>query len=433
MAKRTSDAPAEAAGLMPEVFGATAGADELQQALRAVREHLGLEVAFVSEIVDGRRRFIRVDAAGAQAPIRVGDSNPVDEGYCQRVIDGRLPQLIRDARRIPEALKIPATAALPIGAHLSVPIRMKDGSVYGTFCCFSTVPDETLTDRDLGMMRVFADFAAAQIERQRQVERARLEATGRVQQLWQQDRIGVVYQPIHDFVHNRIVGFEALARFAAAPQRSPDIWFAEAAQVGLGEALEMAVIARALADMSRLPARSYLSLNVSPEHIVSGAVQRALRAAPFARVVLEVTEHSAIAEYGRIAAQLRSLRRRGLRLAIDDSGAGFASFRHILQLNPDVIKLDMSLIRGIDADRKRRALAAALIRFAEQTDSKVTAEGVETTAELATLRQLGVDCAQGYLLGRPVPISEVPARLQPTRIGAVRKQGGSGRLARRGH
>ena len=179
MGKKTSDTASDAAGLMPEVFGATAGADELQQALRAVREHLGLEVAFVSEIVDGRRRFIRVDAAGAQAPIRVGDSNPVDEGYCQRVIDGRLPQLIRDARRIPEALKIPATAALPIGAHLSVPIRMKDGSVYGTFCCFSTVPDETLTDRDLGMMRVFADFAAAQIERQRQAERARLESVAR--------------------------------------------------------------------------------------------------------------------------------------------------------------------------------------------------------------------------------------------------------------
>lgn len=102
---------------------------------------------------------------------------------------------------------------------------------------------------------------------------------------------------------------------------------------------------------------------------------------------------------------LAPLRSRGLRLAVDDAGAGFASFRHILQLKPDIIKLDISITRDIDTQVSRRALAAALIRFAQETGSKIVAEGVETEAELAVLRGLSVDKAQGYLIGRPVPLA----------------------------
>ena len=90
---------------------------------------------------------------------------------------------------------------------------------------------------------------------------------------------------------------------------------------------------------------------------------------------------------------------------LDDAGAGFASFRHILKLKPDVIKLDGSLIRNIDSSTVCRALAAALIRFAEETGSKVVAECIETEAELAVLRELKVNKAQGFLLGRPAPIT----------------------------
>nr|WP_247655455.1 EAL domain-containing protein [Stutzerimonas frequens] len=93
-----------------------------------------------------------------------------------------------------------------------------------------------------------------------------------------------------------------------------------------------------------------------------------------------------------------------MRLAVDDAGAGYASFRHILKLKPDVIKLDASLIRNVDSDTGCRALAAALIRFAEETGCKVVAEGVETQEELAMLRRLEVNKAQGYLLGRPAPL-----------------------------
>jgi EAL domain-containing protein (putative c-di-GMP-specific phosphodiesterase class I) len=104
---------------------------------------------------------------------------------------------------------------------------------------------------------------------------------------------------------------------------------------------------------------------------------------------------------------LEPLRRKGMKLAVDDAGSGYASFRHILKLKPDVIKLDISLIKKIDSDSCSRALAAALIRFAEETGSHIVAEGVETQAELDVLRELKVDKVQGFLLGRPMPIGQL--------------------------
>ena len=120
--------------------------------------------------------------------------------------------------------------------------------------------------------------------------------------------------------------------------------------------------------------------------------------------MLEVTEHASINDYAQITAALKPLRDGGMRLAVDDAGAGYASFRHILKLQPNVIKLDLSLIRKIDCYTECRALAGALIRFAEETGSSVIAEGVETLEELQVLKELKVNNAQGYLLGRPMSI-----------------------------
>ena len=190
----------------------------------------------------------------------------------------------------------------------------------------------------------------------------------------------------------------------ANPVRTPDIWFEEAAEIGLQQTLELAVIAKALRNLSRLPEDTYISINASPTTVLSGTLGKALLRYPCDRLMLELTEHSSVNDYAQIVNVLEPLRQRGLQLAVDDAGAGFASFRHILELKPNVIKLDTSLIRQIDIDTGHRALAAALVRFAQETGSQVVAEGVETEAELAILRELGVDKAQGYLLGRPAPI-----------------------------
>jgi len=120
--------------------------------------------------------------------------------------------------------------------------------------------------------------------------------------------------------------------------------------------------------------------------------------------VLELTEHAAIDNYHHLRQALAPMRCAGLRIAVDDAGAGYASFQHILDLQADIIKLDRSLVSGIDTDLARQALASSLIFFSGQTGSKMIAEGVETIEELDTLRHLGVERAQGYLMGRPSPL-----------------------------
>ncbi|PSN10777.1 diguanylate phosphodiesterase [filamentous cyanobacterium CCT1] len=378
-------------------------------ALCAIRLHLDMEVAFVSEFSEGRRRFRYVDSSLETSPIAVGDSDPLEESYCQRVVDGRLPQLIQDATKTPAALEIAATTALPVGAHLSIPLRLGNGQVYGTFCCFSTRPNPSLGDRDLTLMQLFADFTARQIGRELEAVQAHQEMTQRVISVLESSAFTLVYQPIVRLADRKIIGFEALTRFWSRPIRSPDVWFSEAAEVGFSEQLEMAAIARALESLAALPEDIYLSVNVSPDNILNGAVERVLQGAPLHRIVLEVTEHDAIPDYSSFGERLASLRDRGVRLAVDDAGAGYANFLHILQLNPDIIKLDISLIRNIDTDPTRRALTAALVGFAQQTNSYIVAEGVETPSELTALQQLQVKTAQGYLLGYPIPLGETVA------------------------
>lgn len=391
----------------PNVPFGNSVASALQDILRTIRQHLGMDVAFLSRFADGKRIFQYVDALHPNHPVKVGGADPLEESYCQRIVDGRLPELIRDAALYPAAAELPVTAALPVGAHLSVPIKLSDGGIYGTFCCFSHAPDHSLTERDLQIMRAFADLAAKQIEQDILAHQERQEIEQRIKSILDGDAPSIVYQPIFHLAENTIVGFESLSRFTASPLRSPDIWFNEAAKVGLGVALETKAIRTALHGLKYLPDSVYVAVNTSPETILSGTIASVFNDMPLTRLVLEITEHALIDRYEDIAAAIRPLRERGLRIAVDDAGAGYASFRHILNLAPDIIKLDISLTRNIDTDRSRRALAAAITRFAEETGSKIVAEGVETACELHVLQDIGINKAQGYLLGKPAPISEV--------------------------
>jgi EAL domain-containing protein (putative c-di-GMP-specific phosphodiesterase class I)/CheY-like chemotaxis protein len=212
----------------------------------------------------------------------------------------------------------------------------------------------------------------------------------------------IVFQPIVDLRERSVRGYEALARFDMNPVRSPDLWFAEAQEVGLLRELEMAAIRNAIEAAEDLDGAAYLSLNISPATLLAGemGVVELGRPRPY---LVEVTEHAAVPDYDLLAHALKELRARGMRLAVDDAGAGYASLRHILRLSPEVIKLDISLTRGIDADEALQAMAAAFIAFASRTRTTIIAEGIETEAELSTLMDLGVQMGQGYLLGRPAP------------------------------
>jgi EAL domain-containing protein (putative c-di-GMP-specific phosphodiesterase class I) len=217
--------------------------------------------------------------------------------------------------------------------------------------------------------------------------------------------LAMAFQPIVDLIDGSVVGYEALARFALGPERPPDAWFAEAEAVGLGRELEAAALRSALAHLDRLPAETYLSLNASPLTAVSPFLKRLL-ADVGERIVVEITEHAPVADYDALREALGELRAQGVRVAIDDAGAGFASLTHILRLMPDLIKLDMVLTRGIDTDDTRRQLASALSSFASGIGAAIVAEGIETKAELDALRELGVPYGQGFLLARPTSLGK---------------------------
>lgn len=384
-----------------------AGIDKM---LHAVREHLGMDVAFLAEFRARDRIFRHVDAKTV-APIQAGDTLSLDQGYCQRVVDGRLPQLIKDAAAHPEAAALPETSAVPIGSHLSVPIRLSDGRIYGTLCCFSFIPDVSLTERDLQMMRVLAELLSDHIDQETRAVRLQTQRVDEFTTLMDGGEPSIVYQPIYDLESRRMAGVEALARFNVTPQATPDIWFNEAAALGIGPKLEACAIRSALAALGTLPRDVYVAVNGSPGFVLSGALQSLLQSVDISRVVLELTEHASVTDYRELMDVLAPLRALGLRIAIDDAGAGYSSMRHILSIEPDLVKLDISLTRGIDRDRKRRALASALIAFARETDVGIIAEGVETSAELLTLQSLGVKRVQGYYLARPKPLAELPAAM----------------------
>lgn len=378
----------------------------LQDALHAMRISLGLEVAFISELTTEVRIFRYVDTEEDFCPIAVGESDPIADSYCQRIIDGRMPELIHDARLNTEAQSLKATSEIPVGAHLSTPIRC-DGEIFGTICCFSRNPSMSLGYHSLELIHLYSDFIGRVLSRAMQDHQKLIKRKSRVLKILNEELFNIVYQPIIHVGMNKLVGHEALTRFTLEPIRSPDQWFNEAAEVGLQIELELAVIRKALTDLHYFPKDTYLSFNISPQTITHGNIEDVFAGVSLERVLLEVTEHNSVEDYGVIADRLSTLRRNGMRLAVDDAGAGYASFRHILRLKPDIIKLDASLVAEIDKDMGIRALAAAIVKFAEETGCKVVAEGVETQKELQVLRELNVNKAQGYLLGRPSPIESL--------------------------
>ena len=209
-----------------------------------------------------------------------------------------------------------------------------------------------------------------------------------------------VYQPLVELSTGRLIGFEALSRFNSEADRAPDAWFNQAARCGRGLALEMAAIKAALAGAQTRPAGTYLSLNFSPSALGSPKLMSILPR-NMSDIVIEVTEHELASEDGALEEGLAKMRARGARIAVDDAGAGYAGLNQVMRVQPDVIKLDRSLIEGVHADGAKAALVEFFVMFARRVGAAVCTEGIETLDELRTLINLGVTYGQGYLLGRP--------------------------------
>jgi len=388
-----------AAALVPRVTGD--GGDVIANALAFVRSHLGMEVAYLSEFVGEDLVFRAVNAPGLEDMISVGNSMPLDDVYCRHILAGRLPELIPDTDRVPFTQKIPLTKNLPIRSHVSIPIRLSNDDVYGMFCCLSRKPRPSLNRRDLEVMRAFASLSADQVNARLSTDIALGAKRDAIETVLNTRAFDIALQPILRLQDQGTAGFEALCRFTPKPYRPPNLWFDDAGDVGLQVDLELRVIEVALAMLPALPNDCYLSVNTSPGTLATGRLSHLIERVDGNRVLVEITEHAAIQDLDVLLMEIDRLRDLGARIAVDDAGAGYSGLQQIIRLRPDVIKLDMSLTQDVDKDLARRSLTSAMVQFAKDTNAHVVAEGIETEAEMQTLRMLGVTMGQGYYLGRP--------------------------------
>lgn len=374
--------------------------------LDLARTATGMQLAWISRFTADRQVFQHVAGESIRFGIAPGDSGLLCDSYCLRVTTGDLPRDIPDTMANPTTATLDVTQAFSIGAYVGTPIVDEFGETLGMLCTISDRPRAALPPEVLDQLSLLARIVGLELQRTRVATERSVGEAERAQRWVLGDDVATHFQPIVALRDGRPLGFEALSRFDGGVANPVDC-FETAWRTGQGIDLEVACVERALAHIERLPSWAYVSINVSPH---ARAVQRVADVVADRwcdRVVIEITEHAEVDDYAEVSRALRRARDRGLRIAIDDAGAGYASFRHVLELRPDFIKLDMSLVRDIDSDLVKQALAHSWVSLAASLDARLIAEGVETVDEQAALLALGIDTAQGFLFARPGPIDDV--------------------------
>jgi EAL domain-containing protein (putative c-di-GMP-specific phosphodiesterase class I) len=266
------------------------------------------------------------------------------------------------------------------------------------------------------VMAEMADVVAHTLGPTIAVLEERSSATHVIDEILEQHRYWPVFQPVRDLASNRIVGYEALTRFDA-PQTAQRL-FDHAALVGRGKDLEIATLKASVKSSADLPA-GWVSVNASAAMLSETDTIDAILEPLRRPTVIELSEHELITDYKPIATAMQRLGPHRS-LAVDDAGSGFASLRHILEVRPAYVKLDIGLVQGAATDLSRRALVAGFVHFARDADFTLIAEGIESAEDLRTLKGLGVALGQGFLLGRPERASFLTEQ-QPARATSRRR------------
>jgi EAL domain-containing protein (putative c-di-GMP-specific phosphodiesterase class I) len=368
----------------------------LHRILLLARQHLEMDLAFVTEFSEGKQVYRGLAGDADSFGCELDGELALAETYCQLMISGQIPNAIPDTATHPGVRGLAVTHVAGIGCYVGVPIHLSDGSIYGSLCAVSHT-SRPVDERDAKFLRLLAELLAAEVE----AEQEQAQERAHIQRIIRDARLTIALQPIVDLHSGVVLGTEALSRFPH-DFGSPEAVFRAAHRAGVGIEFERYAVRRAFETFPLLEPEVYLAINLSPAVAIelAGLVLETSDL-PVDRLVLEITEHSAVENYTSLRDRLAVVRRRGLRLAIDDAGAGYASLQHIVELGPDLIKADRSLVDGVAHDRARRSVVRALVGVAADLDAVVVAEGVERPEDLETIRGLGVDAAQGYLFARP--------------------------------
>lgn len=387
-----------------ETSGAT-----ITRLLHAVRNLLESDQGFMADFVRGERVYRFVDAGADACVIQAGGEHAVEGATCYGIPVGTVPTLVAEAKLDPRLRDLEVTHELNIGSYIGVPLRLSDESLHGAVCAIRHGDGVPFSERDANLVYLLARFMANQFDRDKLPGNSVNDRRERIVRILQERLVHMVYQPIFELETGKPVGFEALSRFDIQPNLPPNVWFAEAAEMGLGVELEALAIETALQDLTVIPPDTFLAVNASPAALRHRRVSHLFDTVAPGRLVVELTDSDQVENYQALAESLRALRDRGIQLAIDDAGTGYAGLKRILSLEPNLLKLDLSLTKGIDTDPVRQALAGGLINFAGVIGARLIAEGIETQGEYDEMRRLGLHFGQGYFLGRPAPLADLLA------------------------
>ena len=392
---------------MPDPSG-TSG-QIVSDALSMMRNHLGMDAGVLSEFIGNWVEFRAVDTDPEGCVFRDQTRWSMDGSVCSSVLLGEVPSIITDVSKHAALRDSEMVQKLGIGAAIGLTIRRADGTPHGMLCFFSHHPKPELLKHDFGAVQMFAKLVEREVQRQVVAEAIKTADRDVIEGLIEARAFEIFAQPITVLKTLQVSGYEALCRFTGITDVPAETMFDFAGKVGLRAQLETTIIRAALEGTGDLPEGRYLSINAAPSTVSSPGFMDLFDGHDLDRVILEMTEHQEVGDYPLLLSLLEPLRAAGLRIAVDDAGTGYSGLHQIIQLQPDMIKLDRALVAGIDTDQAKRAMCAAMVHYAGESGAFLVAEGVETAAEADELIRLGVSHAQGFYFGRPLPLSMLKA------------------------
>jgi EAL domain-containing protein (putative c-di-GMP-specific phosphodiesterase class I) len=357
---------------------------------------------------DDEQAVLVLDGATVAVPLFEGFRSPALDRLSRGIVSGEFPAVSADTSAVAGFIR----AELGLNSYATAPLTA-GSEMRGLLFCAGVDTNHSLRPRDANTMRLFADTLAETIEGYELRHGTEEIFCTRASAMLAAGGPSIALQPIMDLPSRRPVAVEALSRFPVNTYTTEQ-WFLEARRAGCGVELELDAASAALAVLADLPAGVRLSVNASADMLSSSYLLDLLDDAPPERLILELTEHDLAPSVTGLIDRVRLLQRRGTWIAIDDAGTGYSSLHQILEIGPDIIKLDRALVTHVDSDPMKRALAHAFVTFTEEAGVALVAEGVETAAELATLEELGVPMAQGYFLARPASVAEPRAAADRT-------------------
>ena len=392
-----------------------AKSEAVRKVLSLARQNLDMDVGYFGTFADGAETYQVVDRGPDAADVgpTEGGETPVEQTLCWQVVTGRMGPTVADTTCSSTTRDLRPVTQESVGSYVGVPVH-EGQELLGMLCLVSRRPRPELGPHEVDKMRLFAQVVALELgdrTRQDPSESRHLEALHRLL-VPGSELLTVVFQPVASIASRLrdgsldVSSVEALSRISGDPAWTVEDWFDLAWRHGLGPDLEMAAIDRAFAALPDLPEPVRLAVNASPDTITSERFRASIPAAEAHRITLELTEH-VLEDDGSLRPGLDLVRATGVALAIDDLGTGSSNLQRVIELAPEVIKVDLSITDGVEWDPLRRALVSALVGFARDVGIKLVTEGVERTATAYELDRLGVGLGQGWWLSRAISADQL--------------------------